>query len=77
MKVNFIGGFFPKDKMSEYIQNSSGMIHYAANSLQQSIIAGLKLFPDIETKLITAPFLVNYPQYKKVFIKGKKVRIIK
>ncbi|MGX9984894.1 glycosyltransferase [Soonwooa purpurea] len=72
MKVNFIGGFLPEDKIEEYAKNSRGVVHYAADSLQKSIITGLELDDSISTKLITAPFLINYPHYKKIFIKKEK-----
>lgn len=71
MKVNFIGGFFPKDKLKEYQENTLGIFQYAADSLQKSIIAGLQL-NNITTELITVPFLENYPNYKKLFIKREK-----
>lgn len=69
MKINFIGGFFPKNKISEYVKNSSGEVHYAANALQQSIISGLQSFEKISTNLITLPFLINFPAYKEKIIK--------
>lgn len=72
MKINFIGGFFPENKLSEYVENSNGEVHYAANSLQQSIISGLERFDNVDLLLITAPFLENYPSYNKIFIKGEK-----
>lgn len=71
MKVNFIGGFFPKNRISEYVKNSSGEVHYAANSLQQSIITGLESFESVSTNLITLPFLINFPAYKEKVIRGE------
>lgn len=72
MKINFIGGFLPKDKLSEYVENSSGLVHYAADSLQQSIITGLKANSHLDINLTTVPFLLNFPSYKKIYIKKEK-----
>ncbi|MCI3936820.1 glycosyltransferase [Chryseobacterium aahli] len=71
MKINFIGGFFPEDQLSDYINSTKGDFHYAADSLQKSIISGLKI-NSIETKLITIPFLTNYPNNSNIIVKGHK-----
>ena len=71
MKINFIGGFFPENKIKEYQENTSGIFQYAADSLQKSIIVGLQL-NNITTELITIPFLANYPNYSKIYIKKEK-----
>lgn len=72
MKINFIGGFFPKDKIHEYLANSSGVVHFAADNLQQAMIAGLGMHEDVSLKLFTIPFLSHYPEYNKIQIQGTK-----
>lgn len=74
MVINFIGGFFPKDKLPEYVENSTGEVHYAANALQQSIITGLNLHEGLSTNLITAPFVEHFPSYRKIFIKKEQTK---
>lgn len=74
MKINFIGGFFLKHKISEYEKNTDGVVHYAADNLQQAIISGLEMYDDVKLKLFTAPFLINFPRYKKVFIRAEKFK---
>lgn len=71
MKINFLGGFFPSSKINEYESNTKGAFHHAADALQKSIIEGLKL-NNTKPKLITVPFLTNFPSYKYLIVKGQK-----
>lgn len=67
-KILFLGGIFDECNKKEILENSQGVIQFAADSLQKSFIKGLKIFfSDIE--IINLPFIGGFPfLYKKMFI---------
>lgn len=72
MKILFIGGLFPKNSIKEYIKNTKGIFQFAADTLQKSLLQGFKEHCN-DLKIITVPFLSNFPKdYKKMFIKKEK-----
>ena len=72
MKIWFIGGVFPKERIKEFVENSKSTIQYAANNFQWTFIDGLSEHIGY-IKIISAPLLPTYPSgYKKIFIKRSK-----
>lgn len=66
----FLGGLFPKEKLREIEQNSIGVIQYAANAFQWSIIDGL-VKQNIDISIVNLPYVGSYPSlYKKLHIKS-------
>lgn len=59
-KIIFLGGLFPKELRNEIEQNSKGIIQYAADALQWSIIKGLKQLP-IDLRVVNLPFVGSFP----------------
>ncbi len=72
MRVSFLTGFFPSYRYNEIISHSRGVIQYAADALQNSILQGLiGVYPDIT--VINLPYLGGYPQlYNKPIYSGSK-----
>lgn len=75
MKVNFLGGFFPDEKIEGYRKDSKGIFQFAADSLQKSIIFGLKENNKVNLKLFTLPFLLNFPAYRHFSIKNENFEL--
>ncbi|WP_291587865.1 glycosyltransferase [Bacteroides sp.] len=60
MKIAFLFGLFPKEIYSEIIDNSRGVIQYAADALQKSFVEGLgSLNTNIE--IFNLPYIGSYP----------------
>lgn len=63
MKIALLFGIFPPDNYTSIIQNSKGVIQYAADALQKALIEGIgssDISKDIE--IINLPFIGSYPQ---------------
>lgn len=61
INVIFLGGLFPEEIKSEIESKSRGVIQYAADALQWSIIEGLDNFsPNL--RLINLPYIGSYPK---------------
>lgn len=73
MKKNvFIGGFFNQKLEQQIMSESKGIVHYAANKFQWSMIKGLKYWYNDNLELVTAPFIGAYPNgYKKIFFRAQ------
>lgn len=61
MKIALLFGIFPEENYSEIISNSKGVVQYAADALQKSLIEGLgSFFSDLE--VINLPYIGSYPK---------------
>lgn len=61
MNIILLFGIFPKNKYSEIVENSNGVIQYAADALQKSIIEGIgSLLNNI--KILNLPYIGSYPK---------------
>lgn len=68
-KIIFISGLFPKKEKQQIIQNSKGVIQFAADNLQWSILQGF-IENNINPKVFNLPFIGSYPKrYKSCFIR--------
>lgn len=67
MKILLLFGLFPQENYSEIIDNSKGVIQYAADALQKSFIEGLgSLRTGVE--ILNLPYLGSYPtRYKRLY----------
>jgi len=71
MNILFLSGLFPHNKRTEIIENSKGVIQYAANSLQWSFVKGFDNFS--KTNLISSPFIGSFPFFfKKIYLSSEK-----
>lgn len=74
MKILFLGGMFPENKMKEISNKSYGVIQNAANVLQWNIINGLRDAKNVELDLVSALFVGSWPiRYKDFYIHGNTV----
>jgi glycosyltransferase involved in cell wall biosynthesis len=72
MKILFIGGLFPNERIKEFTSKSKGVIQFAANAFQWSFIKGLDLFFK-DVNIYTAPLLGNFPRtYKRIYSKNSE-----
>lgn len=61
MRVVLLLGIFPQNRYSEIVENSKGVIQYAADALQKSIIEGIgSLLGNIE--ILNLPYIGSYPK---------------
>lgn len=68
MKLIMVGGIFPPDKYEEIIDSSLGVIDFAADTLQKSILNGLSYHVTSNVILLNLPFIGSYPNgYKKLY----------
>lgn len=68
MAIAFVCGIFPPENYQEVVNNSRGVIQYAADALQKSIIEGLGCLTSSELTIINLPYIGSYPQrYVKLF----------
>lgn len=69
MKTIFIGGIFPQECYEHILRNSKGVIQYAADALQKSMLSGLN-YHISDIQLINITYIGAYPnRYKKLYIK--------
>lgn len=61
MKIALLFGLFPKDNYNIIIKNSKGVIQYAADALQKSIVEGLSRFTH-NINIINLPYIGSYPK---------------
>ena len=67
--IIFLSGLFPKEKREEIFSESKGVIQYAADNLQWSILQGF-IENNINPKVFNMPFIGSYPKrYKSCFIR--------
>lgn len=67
-KVVLLFGYFPKECKTEIVDNSIGVIQYAADALQGAIIEGLGSIDSDNLEIINLPYLGSYPSsYKKLY----------
>lgn len=72
-KLVFLSGLFPSSQYDYIISNSKGVIQYAADALQKSILKGLSEHIS-GIKVINLPYLGGYPQsFNKPFFYGGNV----
>ena len=70
MKISLLFGIFPDSQYDCIINNSIGVIQYAADALQKSIIEGF-IQNDTEFSLVNLPYIGSYPKrYKKLCSDG-------
>lgn len=71
MKTILLFGMFPSQNYQEIINNSKGVIQYAADALQKSFIEGLgSLIENLE--IVNLPYIGSYPnRYKKFFLRNE------
>lgn len=68
MKIIMIGGIFPPEQYDTIIDSSLGVIDFAADTLQKSIIHGLSYHMPNDISLLNLPFIGSYPSgYKQLF----------
>ena len=60
MKVIVIGGIFPQDAYEHIVQASTGVVQYAADALQKSILCGLR-YHTADCELINMPYVGAFP----------------
>jgi glycosyltransferase involved in cell wall biosynthesis len=63
MNISFVGGFFPKEKEKEILNNSKRQVQNASNTFQWAFINGLEYNLGKPIKLITASFIGYFPFY--------------
>lgn len=67
----FLGGPFPAEMEADILTNSKGAVHYAANKFQWNFIDGFQSIPDLDFRILSAPFVGTFPkEYRKLFVKG-------
>lgn len=70
-EIFFLTGLFPDNKQEEIIENSKGVIQYAADRLQKNIAKGLSHHFN-SVHLINSIYIGSYPKfYKKIEIKSE------
>lgn len=68
MSILFLCGLFPEEIREQIISNSRGVVHYAANALQYSIVQGfLDNGIGNHVELLNLPFLGIYPRHYRLF----------
>lgn len=71
-KIVFVGGLFPSDEYCHILKDSIGIVQYAADALQKSILEGLTE-NNVKYKVFNLPFIGAYPiRYKKLFFNVSK-----
>lgn len=60
MKIALLLGLFPQYTYSEIVRNSKGVVQYAADALQKSIVEGLGSL-GVGLEIINLPYLGSYP----------------
>ena len=71
MKILFLSGLFPEQSKDEILNQSKGVIQFAANSLQWNFVKGFDNF--IKTDIISLPFIGSFPfLYKKIYLRSIK-----
>ncbi len=66
MKVLFLAGLFPEESKASIIENSRGVIQYAADNLQWSIVNGLDE-NNVPFHVVNLPYVGSFPfRYKKL-----------
>ena len=71
-KIYFVGGLFPEYVYDDIINASRGVVQYAADSLQKSILVGLSELVD-DCEIVNLPFIGSYPmRFRKLFIRTTK-----
>ena len=61
MNIILLFGIFPKNRYSEIVENSKGVIQYAADALQKSIIEGIGSLAD-NIEILNLPYIGSYPK---------------
>lgn len=61
MKIALLFGLFPKDDYNNIIKNSKGVIQYAADALQKSIVEGFSCFTH-NINIINLPYIGSFPK---------------
>ena len=70
MKLILLLGLFPKETKNEIFKNSKGVIQYAADNLQWSLVDGLTR-NNVEFMIINLPYIGSYPvRFKKIYSEG-------
>jgi len=70
MKILFICGLFPKDKIPLIIQKSTREVQFAANNLQERISHGFREKIGDNFYILSAPIVNSFPNgYKDIYIK--------
>lgn len=65
-----LGGILPPNEYETIIKNSKGVVQYAADALQKSILCGLRSCED-NVSLINLPFISSFPlRYKSLYIRS-------
>jgi glycosyltransferase involved in cell wall biosynthesis len=73
MNILFLGGVFDETMEKEILKKSKGIVHYAANKFQWSLIDGLLSINDLNLEILSAPFIGTFPKdYEDMKYKGKK-----
>ena len=68
MKIIMVGGIFPPERYNTIIESSLGVIDFAADTLQKSILNGLSYHIPSGVTLLNLPFIGSYPSgYKRLF----------
>lgn len=68
MNVLFLAGLFPEESKASIIDNSKGVIQYAADNLQWSILKGLDA-NNISLHVVNLPYVGSFPfRYKKIIL---------
>src|SRR5690606_14112576 len=68
MNVLFLAGLFPEESKASIIHNSKGVIQYAADNLQWSILKGLDA-NNISLHVVNLPYVGSFPfRYKKIIL---------
>jgi len=71
MEIVFIGGFAPKLRKKEFLNNSKGVYIFNSDNFLYPFIDGISNINECKLHLLSVPFLGNYPfSYKKIYQKG-------
>lgn len=74
MKILFISGLYPIEKLDYYKDNTiKNILQLASNEYQWRIVEGL-YENDIDFHVISCPFLPCYPRYKRIYTSGGLLR---
>lgn len=60
MKIALLFGLFPQCNYSEIVNNSKGVVQYAADALQKSFVEGLGSL-NVDIEIVNLPYLGSYP----------------
>lgn len=79
MEILFLGGLFANEMECEISKKTiSGSIQYAAQKFQLNFIESLSYIPNVNLKVLSAPFIGTFPkEYKSIYFKGDFVEVSK